>query len=723
MGVHGLTSFVDDNPQLLKDFALHDTKVIIDGNNLYHFLHYYLHVSHQYAGDYDHYADRVHYFFRTLHTCGVQPYVVFDGSYDPEDRKLPTVLRRARERVILANFLSKGGRGKILPILAYETFQNVLEERDIPYVVSDCEADGQIAALAMRWNCPVLTNDSDFYIYDIPAGFILLDYLNLQILTSKPQPNEEAYQYLGVQIYFLDTLLSQFDSLSRTMIPIFATLLGNDFVDVRMFEEFYSSGKLPKHHNNQMFTRKQTKMLKLLQWLESMSSQEEVLNNVLSHVKRDKREHVQMLLERSIDSYRNPQTNLEPFLQRSMECDCDGVETEWRTYKGNRLPTWLITSIRKGRVHVLMANALILHRVILRCQVELVAHQSAYQCALPIRKALYRILLSLDLDSVEHDIDSDKKKLGYIEEYDREAKHLKKECVVPAIQIPTGLYLPSLHEITSLAAYKRREVLFSVLGIEENQIDFCSEPEKLFLSVLLYWARTAEPRVNSKHLYALLVCFLKLSVIDTFDHDDLDNKVNREDTTETMQQNNETYALKSKLIKGVRERLRKYADPPTHSRVAVFDGGVIHVFCQIQTCLQASMHLNMLLLNPLYSLPPGKIYNGTFLYNLYRELKSRADPKLFVCELLGRGSELAEHFEALTKHLVALLPVEFFQQSVAGRKKTKKKEKRKMKKSKEERECVEEDEEDEEEEMVMKKLKVKAECELTNKFGLLDLDN
>ena len=47
--------------------------------------------------------------------------------------------------------------------------------------LSGLAADDQIAALANYWECPVLTNDSDFLIYDLQAGVILLDYLNLDV--------------------------------------------------------------------------------------------------------------------------------------------------------------------------------------------------------------------------------------------------------------------------------------------------------------------------------------------------------------------------------------------------------------------------------------------------------------------------------------------------------------------------------------------------------------
>ncbi len=57
MGVGGLTSFVDDNPHLLTDFRLHDTRVVVDGNNLYHFLFGYYGISYKYGGNLDDFAE------------------------------------------------------------------------------------------------------------------------------------------------------------------------------------------------------------------------------------------------------------------------------------------------------------------------------------------------------------------------------------------------------------------------------------------------------------------------------------------------------------------------------------------------------------------------------------------------------------------------------------------------------------------------------------------
>ena len=42
----------------------------------------------------------------------------------------------------------------------------------VPLCVVDGEADKMIADLAHVWNCPIVSDDSDFLLYDLPGGVI-----------------------------------------------------------------------------------------------------------------------------------------------------------------------------------------------------------------------------------------------------------------------------------------------------------------------------------------------------------------------------------------------------------------------------------------------------------------------------------------------------------------------------------------------------------------------
>lgn len=89
---------------------------------------------------------------------------------DPSDKKFDTLCQRLQCKIRDADSLSQGRSKSVLPILIRDVFVQVLSERGVPLVQCPFEADREIACLAHQWNCPVLTNDSDFFIFDLPGG-------------------------------------------------------------------------------------------------------------------------------------------------------------------------------------------------------------------------------------------------------------------------------------------------------------------------------------------------------------------------------------------------------------------------------------------------------------------------------------------------------------------------------------------------------------------------
>lgn len=55
----------------------------------------------------------------------------------------------------------------VLPLLVKTVFLTVLKEFSVEVVQCQNEADGDIAALARGLKCPVVSNDSDFYVMDV----------------------------------------------------------------------------------------------------------------------------------------------------------------------------------------------------------------------------------------------------------------------------------------------------------------------------------------------------------------------------------------------------------------------------------------------------------------------------------------------------------------------------------------------------------------------------
>ena len=92
-----------------------------------------------------------------------------DGALDKDDRKIPTVIGRITEHTKKAVACTPVNQSKnrVFPIFAQEVFIDALRDLDIEIHQSSFEADELIAQLAFARSCPVMSNDSDFYIFDV----------------------------------------------------------------------------------------------------------------------------------------------------------------------------------------------------------------------------------------------------------------------------------------------------------------------------------------------------------------------------------------------------------------------------------------------------------------------------------------------------------------------------------------------------------------------------
>ncbi|KAL8622122.1 hypothetical protein ACOMHN_056607 [Nucella lapillus] len=397
MGIHGLTSFIDNNPHLLKDHQLHDCRVVIDGNNLYHFLYFYCNVRFQFGGDYDIFQRKINMIFSLFKSCNIEAFVVFDGAYTTDGKKFRTTLSRARDRVYAAQRILNGHRGVLIPCLAQLTFKQALDKLGIPHVTCDFEADNQLVTLANQWNCPVVSNDSDFYIFDLSGGFIPLDYIDFRLhhRCKESSQGETTGTCLPVQYYHVDEFIKCFKSLNRSVLPLFATMLGNDYVNAAAFEAFYQ--KTPKIASRRYTaSKKHHKIVSVLYWLEERQHEEELVSQVLSFIRPERRQHVQKLLSSSISGYLDTQDfesfDLQAFLEGKQTAASQNTDLVI-SCTGKCLAPWFVAACRRGKVPVFLLNAVLLHHVILPTQVESKSLPASFTTSRAIREVIYGLLL------------------------------------------------------------------------------------------------------------------------------------------------------------------------------------------------------------------------------------------------------------------------------------------------------------------------------------------
>ncbi|ORX77602.1 hypothetical protein BCR32DRAFT_302481 [Anaeromyces robustus] len=104
------------------------------------------------------------------------------------------------------------------------------------------EADSYIAKLAIENNGYVISNDSDFFIYDIPG------YINF---SSIKFPENNSNLEISYQLY-RNNLIIDYLHLTKEALPFFATFCSNDYLTVGDYPQFFE--QIKKYRCNNYYT-------------------------------------------------------------------------------------------------------------------------------------------------------------------------------------------------------------------------------------------------------------------------------------------------------------------------------------------------------------------------------------------------------------------------------------------------------------------------------------
>lgn len=344
MGVRGLTTYIAKNAeQYLVPFELHDCNLVIDGDNLASQLFNKTHNS-CFGGNYDEYYKAVLHFFTLLRSCNVTPFVLMDGGY--EERKMRTIKARLQSRITSVKYALPMSSKPVIPLFMREVFLDAVKMSKVPVMRCMFEADDEIAVLARKLECPVLSYDSDFYIHNVMyVPYVTLthkvykkvmqDEKNYEIEVigknkgkGKKKPNKKvvvvekskitknsdetekteqnppiiAYQYLDCCLYTIESLVGGKRALTKEMLPLFATLIGNDFIERRVFQKFYSNVKQRK--GKKKTTAQQKRIKTIFEWLKN-ESLKSALQKVVGVMKLADRERLIKQIKTAMDGYNN----------------------------------------------------------------------------------------------------------------------------------------------------------------------------------------------------------------------------------------------------------------------------------------------------------------------------------------------------------------------------------------------------------------------------------
>jgi hypothetical protein len=459
MGIRGLTHFVKDIPKVWTLVDLSDSMLVIDGNNLL----FHLYIAHgldmEYGGQYLEYYQFIRLFFSTLKKNRIEPVVIMDGV-DEDDLKLPTLRSRASDRIKEAHRC-----GRVPPLFIVTVFCQAVFDSDVEVIVCDHEGDMVAAQMAKEWGCPVLSNDSDFYLFDIPAGVIPTDRFCWQ-QQEKSIPCQCYHRGL-----FLDHI-----NLAAEFLPLLGVLVGNDLSNSSLLKPLHrymsftvSAFRLPRKHRI---------IDCVINWLHQFDDVQSAEAHLMTHV-LDNPDKFSAILEKS----------------KAVMRAFDITKSTLRTMDGALFPDWVIDSLRKTEFAREAIYAACHGQIIMKVQIEDMKRPSSHSCSTPIRQAVYSILFKGTRHHSPAEIVEIGRNDGSVELHDQRVKIL------------TESQLPSLDEVQSLSLNERHDMLLATLNCDPNKFTKLDLNWQLPTAAIYFWSHLKHHHLSNRAVYAVVFCF------------------------------------------------------------------------------------------------------------------------------------------------------------------------------------------------------------------------
>lgn len=456
-----MTTFLENHQNIYREVQFRGSRLVIDGCNLNYLLYFNSGLDQNHGGEYAAYGNLIERFITALRTCDIAPYVVLDGGSDVTDKKLDTVAHRSEDRIRRAHEAAVSGkRMAVLPRMAELVFIQTLARLEVPVAQCFAEADQEIAALASEWRCPVLSNDSDFYILDLPAGFLPISHFQWQQVKQSGSRSS-----ITCRRYYASSFCAFF-GLRRQLLPALAALAGNDYVKLRgiKWARFGPAGG-----------ETSGRLEGLVCWLKDFQDPQEALEKSLD-LMEEPSENKKELLQRlrlGMEEYQLGRSCLSRFFLHRAPPEFPALEEET-----DLVPNWMLLPLTQARLSGHVLDALRLHRMGLGSAVESEDLPSANRTSTPIRQVMYGLLLG-------------RRKSVLVEEIDRDGLELTSIPVEPVFtRTSEKLRLCSLQEV---ALSDRLKVLLEALGVTEECLKPLPPQLQLPAAVTCYWLQNAQP--------------------------------------------------------------------------------------------------------------------------------------------------------------------------------------------------------------------------------------
>ena len=512
MGIRCLTKFVNRYFKGWKTATING-KLIIDGYALFHAL--YREFSSQqcemYGGDYVSIKKEMSKFFHTLVKAGIKPIVVLDGTIDGD--KADTISDRAKDRVEAIVDLLAGRNSEASTVIDNElrghtstesraqriinshppSKQHASREHTTPYLftdvttdsvkevlgddclfVADCDADVDIACLAIHHQCPVVSNDSDFYIFPLLHGYI--PYSRFHWRNAKGNVTVVYGEFYSYQLF-----CEQFGVHDASLLTVIPVIVGNDTI-IQLDTE-YLNMIMPRDVYTGMLIENAIK------YVASFTTFECCLTSLRKQKLFDMIENIQ-------NAY------YDYFFLPHFKPRASSV-TLARCRDGSPLPSFILKKYRKGNFLPFVIDVLWIHWGYFNVAVEdMLSEPWCCLISIPIRKAIYGILCGSDVCVSEsqrsaYELTQEEGKINGISHVTYDGKQIP----LPTLQ-SCGLEIDKEYG---------KKILFGILDAKEEDFKNVPKDYELLLVITHYWYKHCT--INNKNvLLKSFVLLLQLSM-------------------------------------------------------------------------------------------------------------------------------------------------------------------------------------------------------------------
>ena len=239
MGIRGLKTFMTQHYLDSLKYQPLKGSLVIDGLGImYELYSKYWRIS----GRYHMFKKKVIEFSKSLVISGLSPVVIIDGL-ELDDMKFDTLCGRKLSTIKRVQTLSEedpynpldnllGRHNVVSPILIHIVFSEAVREAGCELIFADGEADPVIMKTANDSNCPVLANDTDFFIFPLKEGFILYDEDIFRYNRISKQYEAKIFRQEGFVRRWL--VNGHGGEPSNELCLLIPALVGNDFLQPAM---------------------------------------------------------------------------------------------------------------------------------------------------------------------------------------------------------------------------------------------------------------------------------------------------------------------------------------------------------------------------------------------------------------------------------------------------------------------------------------------------------